>query len=163
MPTIRSWLPVNQVPVETKRSREQVPEKGGATLGRMHLPIAEIQRETPELLPKLLLPKQAPRPALPRIAKLPLKLKVRNVRRSPQSLEIDSIVTDAEGVSVSYEPLTMNAKTPSAAVMAILQHHVKCIAESMVKRNLASVESSFSSEDDALLVGMEFLGSAVSP
>lgn len=93
-------------------------------------------------------------------AKLPLTLKVRSVRRSPEALEVDAVVTDASGMSVSYEPITMGPATTTSGVCAALQNHVRCLADTMHKRGAAEAPPP-TEEDDAELVGREFTGSVV--
>ena len=94
--------------------------------------------------------------------RLPLTLKVRDVRRSADVLEVESVVTDAAGVSVGAVPLSMHPKTSVSAACAMLQHHVKCMAESMLKNGRASTSlPEGETEDDSALIGREFSGSAL--
>jgi hypothetical protein len=93
---------------------------------------------------------------------LPFTMKIRSVRRGPVALEVDAVVTDAEGKSVSSESVTMHPKANAAAVCAMLQNHVTVLAQSMHRRGVAIMAAaSGEPEDDGDLVGQEFVGSVV--
>ena len=94
--------------------------------------------------------------------KLPLVLRVRDVRRGDIALEIDAVVEDANGVSVSSESITMGPKTPTSSAMAILQRHVQDIAKGMLARGAVEIPSpTLTKQDDAALIGQSFFGSII--
>lgn len=83
---------------------------------------------------------------------------MKSIRRSSATIEIDAYVTDADGTSVSYEPIVMGPRTSVAAVSAILQNHVSGMARNMVKRGMVVPESAAitTPPDDQSLVGQAF-------
>ena len=73
--------------------------------------------------------------------KLPLTLKVRRVTRTPQAIEIESHVEDADGVSVQAVPLSVGGHRTVAEVCQILQSHVEQVAKSLHRRGLATTQA----------------------
>jgi hypothetical protein len=101
-------------------------------------------------------------------AKLPLTMKVKAVRRGPIALEVDAVVSDADGDSVSSESLTMHPKSSLAQASGILQNHVDVLAKGMHKHGAAVLPESNDKqtdrdieEADSAFVGHEFTGSVV--
>jgi hypothetical protein len=98
------------------------------------------------------------------MVKLPLKLKVTGVRRDDRNgaITVETLVTDAAGVTLYRRPLTVGAQQTAASITAILQSDIKSIAESMHKRDeVLPEDAGGDSTDLEPLVGKEFLGSVV--
>lgn len=96
--------------------------------------------------------------------KLPLVLKVRDVRRSATMIEVDAVVSDAVGTNVRYIPLVMGPQNSVASVCAILQHQVNDLAQGLAKRGEAVPQEEATSDEERTqaleaLVGKEFTGS----
>lgn len=88
---------------------------------------------------------------------------VKTVARSPVALEIGAVVHDADGVSVSYEPVTMGPKVTVSDACGRLQHHVKCLAEKLLRTGEAvdTPSAEGGEDDDQALIGKTFTGSVV--
>lgn len=101
-------------------------------------------------------------------AKLPFTMKVKAVRRGREGLEVDAVVTDADGASVSSESVTMHPQSTLAQASGILQNHVDALARGMHKTGKAELPKAVAALDgeevakaDAAFVGREFVGSVV--
>lgn len=94
---------------------------------------------------------------------LPLKLKVRLASSNGKHIEIGALVTDVDGKSVQYLPLTFDGSTPVDEISQILQIHVTQIAQNLVRRGEAQVpeRSALTEQDLSSLVGRVFDGSVV--
>lgn len=95
---------------------------------------------------------------------LPFTLKIKSIRPSPEAIEVDAVVADADGHDVRFIPIIMGPQNTVASVCAILQHHVNDLAQAMFKRGEATPQEESEDEEERVtafeaLIGKEFTGS----
>jgi hypothetical protein len=92
--------------------------------------------------------------------KLPLTLSIQSLKRTPDSVDVGALITDAAGVSVRFMPITMGPKTSPAEICAIMQSTVSSLAAVMHGRKDAILEETPSTDADfSALVSKTFSGS----